>query len=115
MPSNDPEYQREYIKRHYQANKEYYKAKARGRNTFIRPKLYAFVNRYKVFCGCIDCGYKDNPIALQLDHVRGHKTKSVSKMVSECTSLPKIKDEIRKCEVRCANCHMIVTHERRQS
>lgn len=31
MSSNNPEYQKEYIKRHYQENKEYYKQKNKNR------------------------------------------------------------------------------------
>jgi hypothetical protein len=113
MPSNDPEYQKKYIREHYQRNKDYYKKKAKERGNNLKPKLYAFVNRYKVFVGCVDCGYKENPVALQFDHVRGEKLKDVSRMCAEAYSLSRIKDEIRKCEVRCANCHSIVTHQRR--
>lgn len=113
MPRNDPEYQKRYIRQHYQANKEYYKAKAKARDALLRPKLHAFVNRYKVWKGCADCGYNANPLALQLDHIRD-KHKAVSALVQECASIQRIKQEIRKCEVRCANCHMIVTYERRQ-
>lgn len=31
MPSNDPEYQKKYIKQHYLDNKDYYKDKAKAR------------------------------------------------------------------------------------
>jgi len=115
LPSNDPEYQKRYIKQHYQDNKQYYKDKRKARQKALRPKLIAFTNRYKTFCGCIDCGYKDNPVALQFDHVRGLKKDNVSSLVSQCFSMQVIKEEIRKCEVRCANCHSIVTHSRRSS
>lgn len=110
MPSNNPEYQKQYIKEHYLKNKDYYKDKARQRNKKMITYLRNFTNRYKVLCGCIDCGYKANPLALQFDHVIGVKFKEVSRMVSEVYSLKSIKEEIRKCQVRCANCHMIKTH-----
>lgn len=115
MPSNDPEYQKRYIRKHYQENKEYYKEKSKNRRNSTTLKLRMYTNRVKTILGCTDCGYRENPLALQFDHVRGDKFKSVSTMVSECYSLSRIKEEIRKCEVRCANCHSIVTHERRKA
>lgn len=115
MPSNDPEYQKRYIRQHYQANKDYYKEKAKARNKIVTAALRKFVDRYKLLVGCVDCGYKENAVALQLDHVRGEKTMAVSTLVSRGASLSRIKEEMRKCEVRCANCHSIVTHERRKS
>lgn len=112
MPSNDPEYQKKYIRQHYLNNKEYYKQKARERNEKLFPKLKAFVNRYKLYCGCADCGYKEHPEALHFDHIRD-KTIDVAAAVKRKWSLRRIKEEIRKCEVRCANCHAVVTAERR--
>jgi hypothetical protein len=53
---------------------------------------------------CVDCGETD-PLVLQFDHV-GEKFKNVTKLVSGRYSLDTIKEEINKCEVRCANCHM---------
>ena len=114
MPSNEPEYQKNYMKKHYQQNRDYYKEKAKARNKRVRAELYAFVNRYKTYVGCKDCGYKEHAVALQLDHVRGVKTMAVSSMVTRATSLKRIKEEMRKCEVRCANCHAIVTQKRRE-
>jgi len=113
MPSNNPNYQKEYLKKHYANNKDYYKSKAKARNKRVRQQLYKFVNRYKTFVGCVDCGYKSNPVALQFDHVRGEKTMAVSTMVSRATSIGRVKEEMRKCEVRCANCHAVVTKSRR--
>lgn len=113
MPSNDPNYQRNYIKKHYLNNKDYYKTKAKERNERLRPYLKEFVNRYKLLVGCVDCGYKKNPYALQFDHIKGTKFKEISRLVAEVYSIKLIKEEIRKCEVRCANCHAIITQERR--
>lgn len=115
MPSNDPEYQKKYIRQHYLDNKDYYKNKSAERNKRVIPQLRKFTSRYKLMCGCIDCGYKDNSYALQFDHVRGTKRKNVSQLVSEAYSLKVIKEEIRKCEVRCANCHAIITQSRRDN
>ena len=59
--------------------------------------------------GCVDCGYNDDPVALQFDHIdRNDKTGTVSQMILH--NLKKLFAEIKKCEIRCANCHMIKTH-----
>ena len=53
---------------------------------------------------------------LELDHIDPDtKTYNVSKMVSSMHfSLDRIKVEIRKCQVLCANCHRIKTLEERE-
>jgi hypothetical protein len=73
-------------------------------------EIQAYLNTYKVERGCVDCGYNANPLALQFDHVRGK-----NRDVSRCRTLTTAKAEIELCEVRCANCHHIKTHERRMS
>jgi len=60
---------------------------------------------------CTDCGESD-PIVLQFDHVRGVKLKDISILVTGGYSLEVLTDEIAKCEVRCANCHIKVTMQR---
>lgn len=60
---------------------------------------------------CVDCGESD-PIVLEFDHVRGDKVKSISMMIQRHYPLQKLKDEVDKCEVRCANCHRKVTANR---
>jgi len=66
----------------------------------------------KLDSGCVDCGYAENPDALQFDHVRGDKVRSISQMV--LSAWDKLFAELEKCEVRCANCHAIRTAERRR-
>lgn len=90
-------------KQHYQNNKEYYKKKAAKRNAVIisenKNKMYSYLLEHP----CVDCGEKD-PIVLQFDHVRGKKRKAVSALMFGF-SWETVEKEIRKCEVRCANCH----------
>ena len=109
MTTNNPDYQKNYIRQHYQNNKEYYKRKAKERNARVKAYTYKLLRRYKKLKGCVDCGYNHNPIALQFDHVYGNKHLSISAMVGRGYSIPRIKEEVRKCEIRCANCHVIRT------
>jgi hypothetical protein len=61
---------------------------------------------------CIDCGNSDLRV-LDFDHRPGSgKRKDVMAMVKEGFSLKKLAEEIAKCDVRCRNCHAIVTLER---
>jgi len=61
---------------------------------------------------CADCGKKWPPVAMDFDHVRGDKIKSISSYVSGAYKLELIKEEIAKCEVVCACCHRIRTASR---
>jgi hypothetical protein len=68
-----------------------------------------FVNRYKKIHGqCIDCGIKDWRV-LQFDHLSDKKY-NISDLVGTGMGLETIKIEIKKCKMRCANCHQIKTH-----
>ena len=67
------------------------------------------MTRYKRAKGCADCGMR-NPVCLEFDHVSGDKISAVATMVSNKASWRKIKTEIRKCDVRCSNCHRIRHH-----
>ena len=68
-----------------------------------------WLNYIKMRCGCDICGYKENALALQFDHLGG-KTKQVSHMVLH--SIKNLIKEVRKCRILCANCHSIHTDRR---
>jgi len=79
----------------------------------------AFMNRYKMFCGCYQCGYKGHPAALDFDHKdpdwkknnRNATTGSERYSgVRRDWGRERIKTEIRQCRVLCSNCHRIKTH-----
>ncbi len=82
-------------------------AQANERATALRRWL----DEYKVSVGCADCGYRANPVALDFDHVGDTKTRNVC----ASKSMAQARAEIELCEVRCANCHRVKTHERRHS
>jgi hypothetical protein len=60
--------------------------------------------------GCVDCGI-NNHIILDFDHLKDKKY-NISRMIHNGFSWAAIKKEIAKCEVVCANCHRIRTHDR---
>lgn len=88
--------------RHYYANRKYYIDKARKRNFTAHNIHKAFILEYLKNHHCVDCGESD-PIVLEFDHIKD-KYKEISKLIRG-NSFQKLKDEIVKCEVRCANCH----------
>jgi hypothetical protein len=51
---------------------------------------------------CLDCG-NDDPLVLEFDH-RSDKEFHISEMPGR-HSIARIKAEVAKCDVRCANCH----------
>lgn len=99
-------------KKYYEANKEKVKERAQiGRNISILNNKN-FVAEYLKNHFCVDCNNSD-PIVLEFDHVRGIKFKNVCDLVRGGYPLKTLKNEIEKCDVRCANCHRIVTYNRR--
>jgi hypothetical protein len=56
---------------------------------------------------------KSRDASMDLDHVRGQKRCDLSQAAAAGLSLKSVEAEIAKCDVVCANCHRIRTHERR--
>lgn len=96
----------------------YHLGKGQKEKNKLRNKLFKktrkeylinFSWRYKKLCGCKNCGNK-NPVVLEFDHIdRKSKIRPVSHLINEGYSLSVVKEEIRKCDVLCANCHRIRT------
>lgn len=59
----------------------------------------------------MDCGNTDIRV-LEFDHVTDKKVAGVGRLARDAASLATLETEIAKCEVRCRNCHQIVTYER---
>jgi len=68
------------------------------------------VERKSVPCG--DCGHRFPPYVMDFDHVRGAKVSDVSAMARDGRPYEVVLAEIEKCDVVCANCHRIRTHDR---
>jgi transcription elongation factor Elf1 len=84
------------------------------REKWTQP-IRELVEELKTEFGCVDCGYKEHPIALDFDHLADKKY-PISQMVrgkSGKLSFDEMLDELAKCEIRCANCHRIETQRRR--
>lgn len=56
--------------------------------------------------GCVDCGEID-PVVLQFDHLDPSTKKfNISEVFSRQPSYDVFEEELDKCVVRCANCHI---------
>jgi hypothetical protein len=75
--------------------------------------LLAYIHEIKLARGCADCGYNANAVALDFDHLPGHLKEARLASMAAGATLAKIKTEIAKCDVVCANCHRIRTAARR--
>lgn len=72
-----------------------------------------WIYKYKQDSRCVRCGFKHHA-ALQFHHTGiGRKEFEISSAISLGKSLIQIQEEIDKCEVICANCHLIHHYEER--
>jgi len=78
-----------------------------------RRRLYEFTNSFKNK-PCTDCHEKYPPYVMDFDHITGKKRNMISKLVGGAYSLLRIKDELKKCDLVCANCHRVRTFTRRK-
>ena len=86
----------------------------RSRRSEIRANKWALAQHIKLQRGCVDCGYREHAIALQFDHVGNNKKASVSNLIRSDYAWTTVLEEIAKCEVRCANCHAVMTAARKR-
>ena len=97
---------------YYERNKEKMLEYKFDRQVRKRDEARAYVIEYLKSHPCVDCGETDLMV-LTFDHVRGTKRMSVAELVNRGYLVEVIEEEIAKCEVRCANCHMRVEKIRR--
>lgn len=94
---------RAYDRDWYRRNRESHKQAVRALRREQVVANVALVRRAKSV-PCADCGASCPHYVMDFDHVRGTKTGTIGRMVSEA-STPRLLGEIAKCEVVCANCH----------
>ena len=113
MPFKDIEKQREASRRHYAKHRDKVIASAKKYSKLARDRTRTHINTHLKTNPCVDCGETDI-IVLEFDHIGEAGTKHF--IISDATrfgyGMKKLKDEIAKCEVRCANCHRKKTYER---
>lgn len=95
---------RAQVRSHYYNKREYYLKKAKIRNLQTRKSIQHFIWDYLHNHPCVDCGEKDI-VVLTFDH-QNNKLFNISDMTRWRFGLSSVKEEISKCQVRCANCHL---------
>jgi hypothetical protein len=109
MPWLDKEKQREAIRKHYYANKQYYIDKSNKRREALRTYVYNIKNKTP----CTDCKVQYPYYVTDFDHIEGNELKinTVSRLINSGNTR-KVMEEIQKCELVCSNCHRIRTYNR---
>jgi hypothetical protein len=95
------EYMRNYQRSWHQRNRARRIAKVYER----RERIWEFYTQLKATSVCAQCG-ENHPATLQFHHCDPQKKDfNLSESVREGYSIERIKNEIAKCIVLCANCH----------
>jgi len=75
-----------------------------------RRATVAWIKEYKRTHPCVKCGF-DHPAALQFHHRNPEeKLFNVANAAGKGKSLEVIQAEVAKCDILCANCHMILEY-----
>lgn len=98
---------RQYYRRNQIRHRQVTAAAKDERVKVNRHRIVAYLSEHP----CVDCGVSDVRV-LEFDHVRGIRLKGVAELIKQGYSWETVKREIAKCEVRCKNCHAIVTYAR---
>ena len=64
---------------------------------------------------CADCGGIFHPAAMAFDHLPGSIKRDDISNLARRYSVGRVRDELTKCELVCANCHAVRTFERREA
>lgn len=88
---------------HYRRNCSKYAARLRAR----REERYAILAKIKLERGCVKCGFRGHPAALDFHH-RDPDRKDLEMAYAVDYSLERMLAEAEKCDVLCANCHRIL-------
>ena len=99
---NDPEFRKEYDRKRFQNNKEKRNSQNRARYSRIKKQ----VDDLKSSSGCSRCPEK-NPVCLDFHHLDPSvKEIEIGNAYRLGWSFEKMQEEISKCIILCANCHL---------
>lgn len=102
---------REYMRNYQRAWHQRHRAKRIMRVQERRDKLREFYKQLKENLACTQCG-ENHPATLQFHHLDPQtKDFNLATVVTEGYSIKRIKNEIAKCIVLCANCHAKLHYE----
>lgn len=100
-----------YYLAHYEKYKESYLKRARQRRRQLKREYQIRMLEYLKDKACITCGENDIRV-LELDHIDpATKLFSISQSVKLGFSWTDVVEELKKCQVLCANCHKRRTAE----
>jgi hypothetical protein len=99
-------------RRYYADNLEKHRRAVAAQVAKTRARHLERIAEYLLAHPCVDCGETDVRV-LDFDHRDGaEKTAEVMKLAKAAYSWQRVSAEIAKCDVRCRNCHAIITYER---
>jgi 5-methylcytosine-specific restriction endonuclease McrA len=120
MPYKDPEAQKAYWKARYRKNRKtdlkraraWYQANKTASKERLRTyrvlRRAAYLQMKQSLGGCARCGYNENAVALEFDHI-DPTTKVAAVSTLALRNKRTLAEEIQKCQLLCANCHRIKT------
>jgi hypothetical protein len=102
---------REYMRNYQRSWHQRHKAKRLTKIYERRERLWEFYNQLKENLECTQCG-ESHPATLQFHHLDPQKKDfNLSESIRQGYSAERIKREIAKCTVLCANCHAKLHYE----
>jgi hypothetical protein len=103
---------RDSSRRYYARNRAHHIAVIRARTAAQRAENISLIARHLAENPCVDCGNADLRV-LDFDHRPDTvKRDSVMRLARGGYPAATIEVESAKCDVRCRNCHAIVTYNR---
>lgn len=88
------------------------KEKSMVRQRSKRNKIRSYVQKVKQQSPCVDCGENYPYWMMDFDHVHSDKFFNIAAYQAYTDSIDRVKEEISKCDLVCANCHRNRTHFR---
>jgi hypothetical protein len=114
MPIKDPEERKqrhkEYLRKYYLANKE----KVLAATAAAKKRARDCWREFKATLACEKCG-QNHPATLDFHHIVRHESNRKVHMLLRNWNLKAAKEEIKKCQVLCANCHRIHHYEEHEA
>lgn len=99
------QHRKTYYTAHYQKYKAAYLLRAKKRREILRDEYHANMRAYMTDKGCVVCGEKEMCV-LELDHIDPSKKRfNISQAVKFGYKWEEVLEELKNCQVLCANCH----------